>query len=103
MVLVTPYELPRRSDKLPIAACQLPIAALSCLKLPMAAFAPCASVALHVLIADMFIGSFFSFMCHNSLLTCLSYYVYDLFLLIALLFLYFLLSYLLMILLVHDK
>src|SRR5229473_5958217 len=65
MVLVAPYELPRCSDKLPIAACQLPIAVLSCLKLPMAAFTPCTSVALHVLIADMFIGSFYSFMCHN--------------------------------------
>ena len=73
MVLVTPYELPRCSDKLPIAAYSCLSAALSCLKLPMAAFTPCALAALHVLIADMFIGSFYSFMCHNSLLTCLSY------------------------------
>jgi len=51
---------------------QLPIAAYSCL---LAAFATCTLAARHVLFADMSIGSFYSYMCHNSLFTCLFYYI----------------------------
>ena len=40
-----------------------------------AAFATCALAARHMLLADMSISSFYSSVCHNSLFTCLFYYI----------------------------